>query len=73
MTKPIKARGREKELLKIIVDLQDMIGAAKGQHDNDRDQTAFERAQKILEEAFNLCVKTGSYYEYDEDIWAGEK
>lgn len=58
-----KAKGEVRRLLIVIGELQDKIGMAKGQHDNDRDMMAFEKAQKLLDEAFRLCIETTGEYE----------
>lgn len=58
-----KARGRVKEILIIVGRIQDLVGQARGNHWNDRSQTAFETAQKQLEEALDLCIKVRSKYD----------
>jgi len=58
-----KAKGETRKLLKVIIDLQGKIGYAKGLHYNDRSQTAFEQAQDILQQAFELCVETTGDYD----------
>ena len=61
--KRIIARGREKDLLRVITKLQDAIGEAQGLYRNDRSQTSFERAENILIKAFDLCIETTGKYE----------
>lgn len=58
-----KARGGEKHLLRVISDLQSMIGSGIGHHDNDRDMMGFEKAQRTLQAAFELCIKTTGEYD----------
>lgn len=61
--KPLKkARGEVKRLLRVIGTLQDKIGMGIGLHYNDRSQSAFGEAQKTLQEAFDLCIKTTADY-----------
>ena len=58
-----KATGEVKRLLVVIGELQTMIGLAEGYHEADRDQEAFVKAQRLLRQAFDLCVKTTSGYD----------
>lgn len=57
------ARGNVRKLIIVLGTIQDKVGAAKGLHDDDRSLGAFERAQKLLEEAFDLCVEARSMYD----------
>lgn len=58
-----KARGEVRRLLIVINELQSMIGNAQEYHGNDRDRNGFEKGQKILRKAFDLCVNTTGDYE----------
>lgn len=58
-----QARGEVRRLIKVIGELQNKIGMAKSHHDNDRDMMAFEKGQRLLEEAFELCIKTTGDYD----------
>lgn len=59
----MKARGRTREILKLVGEIQNLIGEAKANHDNDRDQTSHEIAQKQLEKAHELCIRIRSMYD----------
>lgn len=43
-------------LLRIVSQLQRLIGEAESLHGNDRNPNGFELGQKALKEAFNLCI-----------------
>lgn len=58
-----KATGEVKKLLRIISEIQGKVGMAKSHHDNDRDMMAFEKGQRLLEEAFELCLKATAPYD----------
>jgi hypothetical protein len=58
----MKLTKREKELLRVIGKLQDLVGNAKNAYDNDRSRDRAEKVQKPLEEAFELAVSTRSQY-----------
>jgi hypothetical protein len=62
----MKARGRTKKLLIVIGTLQDKIGMARSYHYADTDPSGFVKAQSLLDEAFNLCIKTTGEYEQVE-------
>lgn len=71
-----KAKGETRKLLKVIIDLQEKIGYAKGLHYNDRSQTAFEQAQDILQQAIDLCIETTADYDpesFDPALKDGEQ
>ena len=60
------ARGDIRKLLTIIGEIQDRVGMAKSWHENDRDPSAWERGQELLQEAFDLCiVATSPFYPVD--------
>jgi len=59
----MKARGKTRELLLVIGDLQDKVGLARAYHYADTDPTGFEKAQSLLDEAFELCISTTGKYE----------
>lgn len=59
----MKARGKTREILKLVGQIQDLVGQARGNHWNDRDQAAFAMAQNQLKEAFDICLKITSMYE----------
>lgn len=60
MTTPKKKPTRT-DLLIVVGRLQDAIGAARADHFADTEQASFERAQKTLADAFNLCVDAMSF------------
>lgn len=59
----MKARGRTKKILLKVGQIQGLIGEAKTFHGNDRDNFGFERGQKKLEEALNICYEITAMYE----------
>jgi hypothetical protein len=59
----MKARGKTRKLLIVIGTLQDKIGMARQYHYADTDPNGFVKAQSLLDDAFNLCVKTTGEYE----------
>lgn len=50
-----------RQLLKVIGELQDLIGQASARHGNDRDPLGYEAGQKALEKAHNLCIEALSF------------
>lgn len=50
-----------KDFLKILSELQKLVGQAHGFHGNDRDPNGFEKGQKVLDEAFSLCLAARSF------------
>jgi hypothetical protein len=59
----MKARGKTRKLLIVIGTLQDKIGMARQYHYADTDPNGFVKAQSLLDEAFELCIKTTGEYE----------
>lgn len=57
-----RSKPTRRDLLIVIGKLQDLIGEARGTHENDRRPPhAFERAQDQLREAHELCVDARSF------------
>jgi len=56
-----KPRPNRRDLAVVIGRLQDLIGCAKSFHDNDREPDGFEIGQKLLQEAFELCIEALCY------------
>lgn len=50
-----------KDLLAVITELQNLVGTAMSAHANDRDPAGFEKGQKALEQAHELCILARSY------------
>lgn len=50
-----------KDLLRVITELQNLVGQAMGTHANDRDRNGFEKGQKVLEEAHELCIRARAF------------
>jgi hypothetical protein len=50
-----------KDLLKVIAELQQLVGSAHGLHANDRNPMGFEEGQKKLEAAHELCIQARSF------------
>lgn len=59
----MKARGKVRELLIVIGTVQDKIGMARAYHYADTDPEGFTKAQSLLDEAFDLCIKATGEYE----------
>lgn len=59
----MKARGNTKTILTKVEKIQSLVGEAKGLHDDDRNSSSREKAQKNLEEAFELCLEITSMYD----------
>lgn len=57
----VNKKPNRKEMLAIITELQLLIGKAIGLHGNDRDPNGYEKGQKILEEAHQLCIEARSF------------
>ena len=50
-----------RELLKVVTELQSLIGDALGAHYNDRDPNAFHKVKAPLDKALELCVHARSF------------
>ena len=48
-------------LLKVVSELQNLLGDAMTYHGNDRDTQGFELGQQTLMKAFDLCVRARSF------------
>jgi len=59
----MKARGKVRELLIVIGELQSLIGRAKESHYNDKDPDGFQKGQEALRKAFDICINATSAYE----------
>jgi hypothetical protein len=59
--KPIIKKPNRKELVRVIQELQGLIGQAKGAAWNDRDPDRIENTQGPLGQAFDLCVDALSF------------
>lgn len=57
----IESKPNRRQLLRVIGELQDLIGRANALHANDRDPNGFEKAQAALDEAFQLCLDARSF------------
>lgn len=57
----ITKKPSRRELLKVVSELQDLIGEAVAAHANDRDPDAFVKVQTPLEKAFELCIQARSF------------
>lgn len=56
-----KRKPHRRDLMKVIAELQYLIGEAQASHGNDRNPNGFEQGQKALEKAFNLCLAARSF------------
>lgn len=67
MTKPsinalqITKKPSRNDLLKIVTLLQTMISNGRSLHANDLNPHGFEQGQKVLQDAFELCIKARSF------------
>lgn len=59
----MKARGKIRKFLIVIGTIQDKVGMARQYHYADTDPEGFIKAQSLLDEAFDLCIKTTGEYE----------
>lgn len=50
------------DLLRVIGQLQNLIGHAKGNYGNDQNPDGFERGQDALDEAFELCIDARGHF-----------
>lgn len=57
----VKKKPTRKDFLKILGELQRLIGKAKGLHANDRNPMGFEYGQNALEEAHELCISASQF------------
>lgn len=57
----ITKKPSRKDLLKVIAELQRLVGAAHGLHANDRNPMGFEDGQKKLEIAHELCIQATAF------------
>jgi hypothetical protein len=57
----IKRKPTRRDLLKVVAELQGLIGEAMGAHDNDRDPDAQLKVRQPLEKGFDLCIQAQSY------------
>ncbi len=60
-TTTITKKPSRKTLLKVIGELQSMIGTARNTNANDRDTNGHEKTQNVLESAFKLCVQARAF------------
>ncbi len=58
-----QAKGKVKELLRVICELQGDIGTMLSCHNNDRSQTAFTQLNEVGEAALRKCYATTSEYD----------
>lgn len=49
------------DLIKVVTELQRLIGKAQVCHGNDRNPNGFEQGQKALDEAFDLCLSARAF------------
>lgn len=45
----------------VITELQGLIGRAMARHGNDRDRDGYEKGQKLLEQAHELCIQARTF------------
>lgn len=57
----ITKKPSRKDLLRVITELQTLIGTAMSRHGNDRDPHGFEKGQRALEQAHNLCIEARAF------------
>jgi hypothetical protein len=59
----MKARGNTKVIIQKVGEIQNLLGRAKALHDDDRSPNSHEKAQKALNEAFELCLEIRNMYD----------
>jgi hypothetical protein len=57
----ITKKPSRKELLRVISELQRLVGSAHHLHANDLNRIGFEDGQKKLEEAHELCIQATAF------------
>jgi hypothetical protein len=57
----IAKKPTRKDLLRVITELQRLVGTAMSAHGNDQDPHGFEKAQKTLEQAHALCIDARAF------------
>lgn len=57
----ITKKPTRKDLLKVVTELQRLIGRGMACHGNDRDPHGFEKGNNALQEAHNLCIAARSF------------
>lgn len=57
----VKKKPTRRELLAVVTELQRLIGSASAYHANDRNPNGFEQGQRLLSEAFQLCLDARSF------------
>jgi uncharacterized protein (DUF1778 family) len=60
-------------LLRVVEELQNLIGQASAHHGNDRDPDSFELGQKALEQAHDLCIQARSFDPPPQRRWSPRK
>lgn len=57
------AKGRTRKIVRLVGEIQALIGSAKGNVLNDRNPYAIDDAMQNLEKAFDLCLDITGMYE----------
>lgn len=57
------AKGNTRKIVKLVGDIQTLIGSARGSVLNDRNPYAIDDTIKNLEKAFELCLEITGMYE----------
>lgn len=57
----ITKKPTRKDLLEVVTELQRLVGTAMSQHGNDRDPSGFEKGQRALQQAHELCIQARSF------------
>jgi hypothetical protein len=58
----LRARGMTRELLIVIGEIQDRTGLARSLFQNVRNPDSYEKGQILLDEIFELCIKTTALF-----------
>lgn len=57
----VVSKPTRKDLLRVLTELQDLIGEALAAHDNDRDPDSQVKVRTPLTKGFELCVQARSF------------
>lgn len=59
----MQARGKTREILKLVGEIQNLVGSARMFHGDDKNPDGFALAQQQLEKAHDLCIKIRGMYD----------
>ncbi|WP_103108584.1 hypothetical protein [Brevibacillus reuszeri] len=59
----MKPRGKTREIIKLVDEIQTLVGNAKSLHDDDQNRDGHAMAQQQLEKAFEKCIQIRGMYD----------